>query len=146
VPSLTSALKLAVVLRALEMAHEEAAMEPCPDCHGTQILWRETRQLSGNSVREPYPCRCTGGEWTLPGTEWIGAKPGRCGGEPCIKGTRFSVSAVLSYLRVKTPAEMARDWDHLPLAAFEEIDRLRREGWEPEGGWECEWLPEGARG
>jgi uncharacterized protein (DUF433 family) len=44
--------------------------------------------------------------------------PGRVGGEPVIRGTRFSVRAVVEYVyhQGMLPEEMVREWNHLTLA------------------------------
>lgn len=67
-------------------------------------------------------------------------KLGVCGGEPVIRGTRFTVRAVVEYVyRLgMTPEEMVREWKHLTLAQIHDalsyyhdhkelIDRLIQE-------------------
>jgi uncharacterized protein (DUF433 family) len=57
---------------------------------------------SVNSTRHPY----------------VWQKPGVCGGEPVIRGTRFPVRSVVVYVlqHGMTPEEVVREWDHLTLA------------------------------
>jgi len=45
-------------------------------------------------------------------------RPGVCGGEPVIRGTRFPVRSVVEYVLHDgmTPEEMVRSWPHLSLA------------------------------
>lgn len=44
--------------------------------------------------------------------------PGRCGGRPVIRGTRFPVSSVVSYVlrQGTTPEELVEEFPHLTLA------------------------------
>lgn len=50
--------------------------------------------------------------------EHVERRPGVCGGDPVIRGTRFPVRSVVVYvLRMgMTPEEMVREWHHLTLA------------------------------
>jgi hypothetical protein len=119
----------------------------CPRCSGTQTVWTGAR-VRGNYVRTPYPCECVGGEWPIPGTEHITAVPGRCGGEPCIRGTRINVSCAMNRLRQGySVKELAGPgwWDYVPVAAFEEVSRLLKERTYPPGFWEEPYVPEEAR-
>lgn len=63
-----------------------------------------------------------------------------CGGEPIIRGTRFPVRSVVTYVfrQGMTPEEMVRKWTHLTLSQIydalsfyhdhtDEIDRLIHE-------------------
>jgi len=49
---------------------------------------------------------------------YIHRKRGVCGGEPVIRGTRFTARAVVEYVYHlgMTPEEMVREWKHLTLA------------------------------
>lgn len=49
---------------------------------------------------------------------YVERKPGVCGGAPVIRGTRFPVRSVVSYVlrQGMTPEEMVRQWRHLTLA------------------------------
>lgn len=80
---------------------------------------------------------------TKPEHPHIERKPGVCGGEPIIKGTRFPVRSIVEYIyqEGRTPEEMIRSWTHLTLAQIYdalsfyhdhkgEIDRLIRKNQE----------------
>jgi uncharacterized protein (DUF433 family) len=69
----------------------------------------------------------------------IELRPGVCGGEPVVRGSRFPVRCIVEYvIRLgTTPEEMVRKWKHLTLAQVydalsyyhdhkETIDRLIR--------------------
>ncbi len=45
-------------------------------------------------------------------------RPGVCGGDPVIRGTRFPVRSVVIYVlrHGMTPEELVREWHHLTLA------------------------------
>ena len=49
---------------------------------------------------------------------YVTRKPGVCGGEPIIRGTRFPVRSVVVYVLHlgMAPEEVVRDWPHLRLA------------------------------
>jgi uncharacterized protein (DUF433 family) len=117
--------------------------ETCPLCQGSTFKWLHTRLKNGNSVREAFPCPCQGGLWRIPGTDYLVATPGRCGGCPTIGDTRFTVKAALDYLRAGEGLEYLAEWSHLPVEALREVERLA--GQYPAEFWETPWLPEGAR-
>jgi uncharacterized protein (DUF433 family) len=49
---------------------------------------------------------------------YVTKRPGVCGGEPIIRGTRFPVRSVVEYVlrQGMTPEAVVREWDHLTLA------------------------------
>jgi uncharacterized protein (DUF433 family) len=59
-------------------------------------------RTTGSQVKHPY----------------IARKPGVCGGEPIVRGTRFPVRSIVVYVLHlgMTPEEMVREWPHLKLA------------------------------
>lgn len=44
-------------------------------------------------------------------------RPGVCGGDPVIRGTRFPVKSIVVYVlrHGRTPEEVVREWPHLTL-------------------------------
>jgi uncharacterized protein (DUF433 family) len=70
---------------------------------------------------------------------YIHRAKGVCGGEPIVRGTRFTVRAIVEYVLLSgmSPEEVVREWTHLNLAQVydalsyyhdhkPEIDRLIR--------------------
>ena len=71
---------------------------------------------------------------------YIHRAKGVCGGEPVVRGTRFTVRAIVEYVLLQGmgPEEVVREWRHLDLAQVydalsyyhdhkQEIDRLIRD-------------------
>ncbi len=77
---------------------------------------------------------------------WISKKPGRCGGDTCIRDTRITVWGLVAYRRLGmdssqilhavhglTPADLEAAWDYAAANA-EEIDQAIRENEQGEEG------------
>ena len=62
---------------------------------------------------------------TVPGYSWIVADPDLLGGQPTVKGTRLSVSHILSCLAEGMSSEdIARDYPGFPTESVPEILRF----------------------
>lgn len=58
----------------------------------------------------------------IPGFNWIAKNPDKFGGKPIIKGTRFTVSFILSCLAENmTYEEIVHDYSEFPKESIEEI-------------------------
>ena len=61
----------------------------------------------------------------VPGFRWIASNPGKFGGKPVIKGTRFTVSFILGCLAEgMTHEEIVRDYSDFPKESLEEVLRF----------------------
>ena len=58
----------------------------------------------------------------IPSYQYIARNPGKFGGKPIIKGTRFTVSFILGCLAEKmTHEEIVQDYSEFPREAIEEV-------------------------
>lgn len=99
-------------------------MKRCQTCKGETFVYKHVRRKNGDSRRYVMPCPdCQGEEgWDL--TTHIVAVPGRCGGCPTMRRSRFRPADLAHH---ESFAEFHADHfkhPYIPEAAFEEARRL----------------------